>query len=182
MNNQKNPSGIRFKRIFIPIVIIIIVSLLGWRLFTKKDNQKTEIDNTGKQYEPSFKKEGQLAFIKKNSNETPILIAIEIADDEQERTQGLMWRQSMPDSVGMLFIFEEEIPLSFWMANTYIPLDIIFIDNKFNIVTIEYNTIPLSETLIPSRTPARYAVEVNAWFCRQHGIGVGDKIRWNRIN
>ena len=178
MNKQKSPSEIRLTRIFISIIFIVIASVVGWRLFAKKDTRKTELAGTAGRSEPSFIREGRLTFIKKNRGEAPVSIAIEIADREEERARGLMWRQSMPDSVGMLFIFEEERPLSFWMANTYLPLDIIFIDHGFNIVAIEHNTTPLSETPIPSRAPARYAVEVNAWFCRQNGIRVGDKIKW----
>jgi len=178
MNKQKIPSEIHLTRIFISIIFIVIVSVIGWRVFAKKDTRKTESTGAAVRSEPSFIREGRLTFIKKDRGETPLSIAIEIADSEEERARGLMWRQSMPDSAGMLFIFEEERPLSFWMANTYLPLDIIFIDHGFSIVAIGHNATPLSETPIPSLAPARYAVEVNAWFCRQNGIAVGDKIKW----
>jgi uncharacterized membrane protein (UPF0127 family) len=134
-----------------------------------------------KRYEVAFKKEGRLAFTNTDGNDTLLTINIEIADDEEERTRGLMWRYSMPDSDGMLFIFEEERPLSFWMKNTYIPLDVIFVGKTGEIVAIQQNTIPLSETPIPSGKPARYVIEVNAWFCVDHSIKAGDKIIFDTL-
>jgi len=174
-------SGIQNKRIIVSIVLIVIASLVGLYLFYKLGNKNKKIDISGEQYEASFEKEGQLAFVKKNSNDTLMLINIEMANNEEERTQGLMWWHSMPDSNGMLFVFEEERPLSFWMKNTYIPLDIIYVNKKREIVTIRHNTIPLSEMPIPSGKPAQYVIEVNAWFCVNHGINVGDRIIFDTI-
>lgn len=127
-----------------------------------------------------FKNEGRLTVIKENGRDTVITIAIEIADREEERVQGLMRRRSMPDTCGMLFVFDTTGLLSFWMKDTYIPLDILFIGDDLEIMEIRENTLPLSTAPILARQPGRYALEVNAWFCRERGIEEGDRVRWAR--
>jgi len=126
--------------------------------------------------EPRFTKEGELTFLSKTDRKKIITIDIEIADNAYEREKGLMYRHSLPDNAGMLFIFEQSGPLSFWMRNTYIPLDIIFADENRQIVTIQKNTKPLSYAQIPSKRNSKYVVEVNAGFCDKYGIAVGDFI------
>ena len=75
----------------------------------------------------------------------------------------------MPDSVGMLFVFDLEKPQSFWMRNTGFSLDIIYVNNKLEIVSIQKYTHPFSEVSIPSKAPAMYVVEVNAGYCDNNG-------------
>lgn len=107
-------------------------------------------------------------------------ISVEIADTEEARTQGLMGRTRMGEKQGMLFIFPNDEYRSFWMANTPLPLDIIYVDSERNIVTVRRNTVPFSEESIPSTAPARYVVEVNAGFCNRHGILEGASVSWAR--
>jgi len=83
---------------------------------------------------------------------------------------------------GMLFIFEEPGHKGFWMRNTYIPLDIIFIDEKRNITQIFENTEPLSTTSLESIKPIQYVVEVNAGFTKRFGIDEHTRIQWQRIS
>jgi uncharacterized protein len=127
--------------------------------------------------EPVFRKDGTLKFIK--DNRTLTTISIEISDDDTERRQGLMYRNGMPDTCGMLFIFDEMQPLSFWMKNTFFSLDIIFLDDNYRIVSIAKNTVPFSEASISSGKDAMYVVEVNAGFCGSYGISEGVKINFN---
>ncbi len=102
---------------------------------------------------------------------------VELADDPQERATGLMHRQSMPRYEGMLFIYDRPQPISFWMRNTLIPLDMLFIDPDGRIAHIHENAVPLDETPI-SGGPGRIAVlEINGGLSRQLGIKVGDEIR-----
>lgn len=103
-------------------------------------------------------------------------IDIEVAADDESRAKGLMWRRSMQEEQGMLFIMEEQEVQSFWMLNTYIPLDIIFADEQKQIVTIRSHTVPQSLQPVTSDKPALYVVEVNAGFCERNGIEVGDII------
>jgi uncharacterized membrane protein (UPF0127 family) len=105
-------------------------------------------------------------------------VRIEIAEDEASRTQGLMGRRQMGEDQGMLFIFPDEEYRSFWMANTPLPLDIIYVNRDREIVTIQRNTVPYSEESIPSTRPATYVIEVNAGFADRHGITEGEKVQW----
>ncbi|MBI5804588.1 DUF192 domain-containing protein [candidate division TA06 bacterium] len=103
---------------------------------------------------------------------------VEVAEDEAARSQGLMHRHQMPQDEGMLFVFEYPQPLSFWMKNTYLPLDIAFVSKDgiiLNILRME----PLNE--VPrylSRGPALYAIEANAGWFQSNGIKPGDRVRF----
>jgi uncharacterized protein len=79
----------------------------------------------------------------------PVSFQVELADDEVERAQGLMFRKSLPRGTGMLFIYDDPRAVSFWMRNTFIPLDLIFMDNAGVIRHIHRNAVPLDETPIP---------------------------------
>ena len=103
-------------------------------------------------------------------------IEVEIAENEAERNKGLMFRSYLPDSVGMLFIFEQPDEHSFWMKNTSIPLDIIYIGPDKKIISIAENTQPYSEESIPPYGLVQYVVEVNAGFTKQNNIQSGDAI------
>ena len=87
-----------------------------------------------------------------------------------------MWRQHLDADAGMLFVFPESSELSFWMKNTPLPLDIIFIGTDGRVVSIAPDTKPYSETSLPSAAPARYVLEVNAGFAREHGVRTGTRI------
>ena len=100
-----------------------------------------------------------------------------MADDANERNEGLMNVSNLPQNRGMLFIFEEQQPLSFWMANTPLPLDIFFVNEDMEIVRIHRNTPPYTEENFTSGDePALYAVETNAGFAVSHDIQEGMKI------
>ncbi len=108
------------------------------------------------------------------------LTAIEaaIADDDKERSQGLMDVRDMPSDKGMLFIFEENQPRSFWMANTPLSLDIIFVNDDFEIVRIHHSAQPYSEKNFESGQPAKYVIETNGGFCISHDIQEGMKVNF----
>ncbi|MDQ4107109.1 MAG: DUF192 domain-containing protein [Actinomycetota bacterium] len=100
-------------------------------------------------------------------------VKVEIADEPAEQVQGLMNRTALGENRGMLFVFESETTLSFWMKNTLIPLSIAYMDSEGRIVDIQ-RMEPLDETSHPSAEPAQYALEVNQGFFEEHGIEVGD--------
>jgi uncharacterized protein len=102
--------------------------------------------------------------------------AVEIADNEAEREKGLMYRKELPEGRGMLFDFHRDQEVSFWMRNTYIPLDMIFIRGDGQIQRIAENTEPLSERLIPSGGPVRAVLEVIGGTARKLGIAPGDRV------
>jgi uncharacterized membrane protein (UPF0127 family) len=121
--------------------------------------------------------DGNLAFISSEAPaDTIAVLNIAIADDEEERNQGLMDVTSMPQSSGMLFIFPDAQPRSFWMANTPLPLDIIFVDADQTIINIHHQTKPYSQEQYASDQPAMFVVETNGGFCQSHDIREGMKI------
>ena len=107
----------------------------------------------------------------------PIRFQVEMADTAAEREQGLMWRASMPVNHGMLFDFPGETEQAFWMRNTYIPLDIIYIRADGRIHSIARSTTPLSEALVPSGGPVKAVLEINGGLAERMGILPGDLVR-----
>lgn len=128
-----------------------------------------------------FDKEGTLTFHPSTGLDS-VTIAIEIADTDSARSRGLMQRASLPQKSGMLFIFDREEPRSFWMANTPLSLDIIFVNNDSSIVNIAKYTKPRSPKQIRSEGNARYVVEVPAGFTDRYGIVAGDRLSWHQSN
>ena len=124
-----------------------------------------------------FHKEGELT-IADSLGVQKVKTDIEIADTDYERQLGLMKRVSMEEKQGMLFIFPTEAMQSFWMRNTLISLDMIFINSNKKIVTIHKSTKVLSDQSYPSSAPAKYVLEVNAGFTDKYKIIVGDVISW----
>ena len=127
---------------------------------------------------PQFRKDCELFFIKKANEKTIFKINTEIASTDIEKARGLMFRPEMPENNGMLFLMDYEGPQSFYMRNTIIPLDIIYVNSKFEIVDIYKNTNILDETSLPSAAPAKYVVEINAGLCDKYNIDVGDFIHF----
>ena len=99
-----------------------------------------------------------------------------MADEPKERNGGLMDVNSMPQNNGMLFIFDKQQELSFWMANTPLPLDIIFVNKQKEIVRIHHSTKPYSEENFKSGKPAIYVVETNGGYCVEHDIQEGMRV------
>lgn len=128
--------------------------------------------------EPQFRKDGELTFLNSDKSETLQNIDIEIVRDDASIQQGLMYRKSMDENRGMLFVMPEMKTQSFWMKNTHIPLDIIFINHNKQIVTIRKNTTPFSEKNVVSTQNALYVLEVNAGYSDKFGIKKGDFVKW----
>jgi uncharacterized membrane protein (UPF0127 family) len=101
---------------------------------------------------------------------------VELAVNDAQRAQGLMDRKELPEGRGMLFDFQREQDVAFWMKNTYIPLDMIFIRANGRILRIAENTTPLSEQMIPSGGPVRGVLEVIGGTARKLGIAPGDRV------
>lgn len=125
-----------------------------------------------------FRKDGTLAFLR--DGDSLLTIAIEIADTDSARNRGMMQRAGFPEQSGMLFIFDREEPQRFWMANTPIGLDLMFVDADSQIVDIDKYARPLSPESITSDQSAQYVIEVPAGFADTHGIVETDRVRWQR--
>ena len=107
----------------------------------------------------------------------PQKFMVEVMRDDAQRARGLMYRRSMPQDRGMLFDFKREEPVSMWMKNTYLSLDMVFIDRTGRVVGLAENTEPLSERIIPSGAPAYAVLEVNAGVAQRMGLKLGDRVR-----
>jgi uncharacterized protein len=169
------------KRHFI-LSIVGISLLLFSHLYGCKteEHEKIHTSSVTPSHEPQFTKDGELTFFTRNNKEI-ITIDIEIPDTLEEKRRGLMYRHVMAVTEGMVFVNDISRYHFFWMKNTYIPLDMIFADEKMQIVKIEKNTMPLSEKLIAVPKDAHYTIEVNAGFCDRHGIKIGDSIKMSKI-
>jgi YVTN family beta-propeller protein len=120
--------------------------------------------------------------VNNNGNNNSSFIArvfVEVPDDLEEHMRGLMFRQHLPWNAGMLFAYDSEEPKSFWMKNTLIPLDMIFVGDNSEIVDIIENVPPCEQDpcpTYPSEEPAQYVLEVNAGFVQQNRVQVGDQL------
>jgi len=152
------------------IIVLALSSLLLIITSCKKEQKEV------KPIVFEFKKEGKLSLFKSSSDSLIATFDIEIADNEYETQTGLMHRKSMTNSRAMLFIFPDMRTRAFYMKNTYIPLDIIYLDKDNVIVSIQENAKPLDETSLPSGVPAQYVLEINGGLSQQWSIAVGDKM------
>jgi len=112
----------------------------------------------------------------------PVTVVVEIADTAEAQTRGLMYRRSLEPDHGMIFLFDTEKSHSFWMKNTQIPLDMIFIDRTGRVVAIHANAEPLSLVPIDVGKPSRAVLEVAGGWAAAHGIKVGDRVSYRNIS
>ncbi|HRI84715.1 MAG TPA: DUF192 domain-containing protein [Ignavibacteria bacterium] len=184
---HKKSSDAGISKYILFAVILIIAGYFFYDLLIREESVKPPVFKDPQERiknvpEPQFKKEGELEFISADGKNSVIKkIDIELALDDSERTQGLMYRKSMDDEKGMLFIFDREEMQSFWMKNTIIPLDIMYVNSDFKIVKIFKNTVPFSEISLPSDRPAIYVVEVAGGFSDRYKIKEGDKIKFEKF-
>ena len=127
--------------------------------------------------EIAFTKEGELSLFKSDGSFIR-KIDIEIADDDYQRETGLMHRSSLKESQGMLFVFDQEEPRGFYMKNTLITLDIIYLNKDGVIVSFAENAQPEDLTTLPSQVPAQYVLEINGGLSEEWVLEVGDLIEW----
>ena len=106
-----------------------------------------------------------------------IKFEVELATNDAERSRGLMYRKQLGPYEGMLFDFYQEMPVSFWMKNTLIPLDMVFIAADGTVRHVHPNAVPLSTDAVPSRFPVRAVLEINGGSAALLGIKPGDKVK-----
>ena len=122
--------------------------------------------------------QGSLHEILISSQGKIVRLNVEIADDNQERMNGLMFRKNLDENSGMLFVFDNEESQIFWMKDTLIPLDMIFIGKDLKIINIEH-ALPCGKEPCPlykSQAPSKYVLEVNSGFSAKNNLKAGDKI------
>lgn len=169
----------RIVPVFGAAVILLALGVFLFRDALTPTPGAVTMDNDSQPLADPFRHDGQVVFSSQAGSRIAE-IEVEIADRDEARTQGLMGRTVLREHRGMLFLFNESEPRSFWMANTPLPLDILFVGDDFRIVKIHHNTRPFSEQSLESGAPARYVVEVNGGYCARHGISEGDRIEWRR--
>ncbi len=161
---SQGPDLEGFKRPLLYIVIILILglaaSLLGQDLVGDAKNDRLA---------------GEELVIETASG--PVTFFVEVVDTNETRAQGLMFREELAPNAGMLFDFKRQQPVSFWMRNTLIPLDMFFIKTDGRIVNIAKRTVPHSERGIPSVEPVLGVLETNAGVADRLGIKPGDVVR-----
>jgi uncharacterized membrane protein (UPF0127 family) len=110
-----------------------------------------------------------------------VKVATEVVNTPATIERGLMYRQHLPPDQGMLFLMEERRIQSFWMKNTLIPLDMIFIDEDLTVAGIVENTEPLTRKSRRTDKPSRYVLEVNGGWCKAHGVVAGARARFENV-
>ncbi len=111
-------------------------------------------------------------------NRQLVTLKVEVASQPKEQQMGMMFRESLPDDAGMLFLFPTQRHQSFWMRNTLLPLDLFFIDSSWNVVGVVENAEPLTESPREIDADSQYVLEVNAGFAKKYGFGAGTKVRY----
>lgn len=142
-----------------------------------KEDAKREI----KTETVTFTKEGRLTILKAQTDSVLVSMDIEIAETDYETETGLMYRKSMGENQGMLFIFPDIRQHFFHMKNTEFGLDIIFLDENLKIVSFQENAKPFDEKLLPSKVPVKYALEINAGLSEKWLLEVGDKVEFTKL-
>jgi len=155
-------------------IVIFLVALLCIQS-CKAQNSRSEISP-----QPVFRHDGMLT-IHSTTGELIAEFAIEVVQKESELAQGLMYRESMQPEQGMLFVFEQIDYHSFWMKDTYLSLDMLFIDQYNTIVSIAENTPPFSEEQIVPDAPVKYVLEVLAGTSQRLNIKESDTISWHYL-
>jgi len=102
---------------------------------------------------------------------------VEIADTEAERARGLMFRETLPRGAGMLFVYERPQPVAFWMKNTLIPLDLIFLDRQGRVTRVHEHAVPGDLTPIHGGNEVFAVLEINAGLARRYGVAVGSQMQ-----
>lgn len=161
------------KRFLSPFYISLLISVSFYSC--KKETKAVS------QTEVTFKKEGKLSIFNSEKDTLKIALDIEVADTDFDIQTGLMYRNTMAKKQGMLFIFEDEQQRFFYMKNTRIPLDIIYMNADTTIVSFQKNAKPFNETSLPSEIPAKYVLEINAGLADTWGLKVGDAVYFSKL-
>ncbi|MGD1894252.1 MAG: DUF192 domain-containing protein [Cyclobacteriaceae bacterium] len=172
------------KSLILILIAGVVATIIYFVILPDEENINNSVTSTtnAEVDEPAFVKEGELWFLSEENKDTIQYITIEVADDPEQRAQGMMYRTSMEEEQGMLFIHDYAEVQSYWMKNVKVPLDIIYVAENKQIVTIYQGVMPYSQKTIPSTAEALYVVEVNAGFTGRHKIEEGDFIDFEILN
>lgn len=161
------------KKFIVSVVLLLTTALAAACSGDKKPAENSQEPKASR----TLNYESEVSFLNA-SGEVVSTVRVAVADDQTERNEGLMDVTDLPQDAGMIFIFPDEQPRSFWMANTPLSLDIIYADADSNIVRIHHSTTPFSDKSLSSDNPAKYVVETNGGYCINNDIREGMKIRF----
>lgn len=165
------------------IAIVLLLAFGAWLVLTimpgESGSKRLKKPHPAR-VEPQFTKEGELAILDSSATDTIRVFDIELAESVAEIQYGMMYRKSMKPNMGMLFLMGQERRQSFYMKNTYVSLDIIYINDAREIVSIQRNAEPLNERSLPSEGPASMVLEIKGGLSDELGIQKGNTIKWKR--
>jgi uncharacterized membrane protein (UPF0127 family) len=110
-----------------------------------------------------------------------VQITVEVVDTPESRAVGLMNRNQLAEDAGMLFLFPRESVQTFWMKNTLIPLDMVFIRADMSVAGVVENAVPMTETPRSVNEPSQFVLEVVGGYCQKHGIAAGSRVRFEGV-
>ncbi len=165
--------GIKSRIIYFSVTLIFVSLCCRIPLMACKPHQSDT-----KNASPSSLPIGVVIF---KTEARTLRVQVEIVKSEKDRAKGLMYRKELGAHKGMLFIFDSEEIQSFWMKNTYIPLDMIFINKKMEVVGVIENASPMTTNSRSVSNPSIYVVEVNAGYAKQYGITRGTKVGFEGV-
>ncbi len=179
--SSTNKSIKKARRLTFIDILIILAIVMGMGYYYRHTEQKAKlIQQQIKERRALYEKKqhlGRVVFFDKQNRAT-VQLVVELAQTDYEKEKGLMFRKDLPETQGMLFVYNEEKPRTFWMKNTPLSLDMIFVDARYHIIHIAKYTRPESEQLYASGRPAQFVIEVRAGFCDRNGIKDGQRISW----
>lgn len=181
MRNKKQIFAIALLVVFVGGFVVLSM-IDGFKKTSEPPSKRNKPNSTSTPYEPKFTKEGELWMIDPNTNDTIQKLDIEYAETAYEVETGMMYRKSVPKNTGMLFVFNDNTPRSFWMHNTYVPLDIIYISKDSTIVSIQKNAEPLNDRSLPSEGNAQFVLEIKGGQSDLLGIGKGTKMIFRKTD
>ena len=160
----------------IGFLAFLALQILPSKRFSNQNTANTRVAD--EIYEPKFKYEGNLWFVSE-AGDTVQELQIEFADTRAKIQYGMMYRKTMLENTGMLFLMPDGMQMrSFWMKNTFVSLDIIYVDSDQRVVSIQKNAVPKSTASLPSEGPAEYILEVIGGYCDTYGIDKGTQLYW----
>jgi len=163
------------KRVFSFVIMASVIAILNVACQDEKP-PKVKVDKKTT-YEPKFRKDAD-GWLLNSGGDTLKAMEIEYAKTAEQIQFGMMYRKTMADNMGMLFFMPRLEPQSFWMRNTYVSLDIVYLDNSKKVVSIQKYAQPLSDKSLPSEGPANYVFEIKGGLSDLIGLKKGDLLVW----
>ncbi len=156
----------------------ILASAVAITFVACKENKTPKVKvKHNSTYEPKFRKDAD-GWLLNTNGDTLMVMEVEFAKTTDQIQFGMMYRKSMANNMGMLFFMPRLEQQSFWMRNTYVSLDIVYLDENRQVVSIQKYAEPLSDKSLPSEGPAQYVYEIKGGISDKIGLKKGDRLVW----